>query len=206
MNGTVLLLFFLLSATQKPDGVAPHCAVTVIVKEPNGQPWIGNTDVALLNGDGDVVQKKTLVDGRVTFCDFGFGLHSIMIGTPTRCGSTQILNVRFLFPAEQVFVATLNICMQFGGSGIAGGCFLNLRAIDQDGRPVPYPVATSPGRAQSGTVGGFIPFGLPLNETTRVRITASGFNEVLIDKQCPEPALHEQVIVMERQPENPPNQ
>ena len=138
--------------------------------------------------------------------DFGFGLHSILIGSPTRCGSAQILNVRFLFPAEEVFVATVNGCKGEGSSFIGGGCFLHLRAVEPDGRPVPYPVATSPGRAQSGTAGGFIPFGLPLNVTTRVRITASGFNEVLIDKQCPEPALHEQVIVMERQPENPPNQ
>jgi hypothetical protein len=205
MSSVVFLLFFLLSAAQKPDGVSPHCAATVIVKEPNGQPWLGNTEVALLNRDGDAVQKKTLVNGRVTFCDFGFGLHSILIGSPTRCGSAQILNVRFLFPAEQVFVATINMCKQFGGSGIAGGCFLHLRAVDQDGHPVPNPVATSSGRAQSGTAGGFIPFGLRLNGTTRVRITAPGFQEAVIDKQCPVPALHEQVVVMERQMEEPPN-
>mgnify|MGYP001019227364 FL=1 len=70
MNSAILLLL-LLSATQEPDGVAPHCAVTVIVKEPSGQPWLGNFDAALLNRAGEVVQKKTVVNGRVTFCDFG---------------------------------------------------------------------------------------------------------------------------------------
>lgn len=192
----LLLLFAGLQASQVNPIQDDRCAVTVEVLQIGGLVADRLVPVYLLDSAGKVVLETTNRGGKARFCDFGFGRHTIQVGEADRCGAAKILNVVFDHKSEQRFQAVLNSCAGEGIQFILGGCPLELRVVNESGQPVPHPIARREGFAQQGTRTGYIPFSIPDRTTATVRVSAEGYEDGSIVRECPRLKLYQEVVVL----------
>ena len=105
------------------------CAVRVTVTFPGGQP--ASTEVRLIDPKGKMVSVAETWDGETSFCDFGFGEHTIVVGGD-ECGSVAIRRVR-VRPQSQHFHVVLNRCAEEASHRYPPGCLVYFRVSSQDG-------------------------------------------------------------------------
>jgi hypothetical protein len=87
----------------------------------------------LIGPDGRIIEDAKVIDGRVAFCDFGFGEHSIRIRE--NCGSVTLNRIRFTYGVRQVFSVILNNCFVGADGGVyPPACLLYLRVYSTDGK------------------------------------------------------------------------
>jgi hypothetical protein len=108
------------------------CAVTLNVTKWDGSPsgaWI-----ELLDPAGKIVRKESFTESAHQICDFGFGPHTLRVGTNS-CLPVAISNIRV------VFGFPLNLHVRLDGCGyqeqMRNACLLYLRIVDEFGKPIP---------------------------------------------------------------------
>jgi hypothetical protein len=163
---------------------ADHCALKVIAWTDRGTKENSGSPVSLIDDKGRIVASTSLRDGEASICDFGFGSFSLLVGPPTRCGSVEIKNIRYLWSAEQVFHVFIHTCKGTGDGG-TNGCEVLLRVRDSSGNAVPFPrVRISSGRVITGTKYGLIVTGLLWRERETFEVSASGNSAVQVELEC----------------------
>ena len=120
---------------------ADSCALTLRVLSADGKPLEHN--VLLLNDKGTVEKKAKSLGGTVTFCDFSYGKHELVIA-PSDCLPTRISNVQIVPNQPLHLVATVNSCRGYpiwmSGAMFERdltACILQVRVKDQSGIPLP---------------------------------------------------------------------
>lgn len=182
----------LLSITSAAD----FCAVKLRVVSSDGkEPLHSQIPIYLLDAKGDAVSQTSLDQGYAEFCDFGFGLHSILIGKRDDCGSVEIKNIRYQWLQPQMFVAIVNRCVG-QGEGWIDGCFVYFRVVDSGGKIIPHPTAVRADQVSKGSKYGFIPTGLPRGASGSFEISAKGFQSKTVDLNCDKSGEIERTVTL----------
>lgn len=107
------------------------CALTVNIVDAEGEP-IHSTWAELIGPSGRVEVSK-MTGPILRICDFGFGRHTLRIGT-NACFPTVIEGLRLSLGVPIRLKVLLNDCPW--GDGGRSGCRISLRVQDPDHRPV----------------------------------------------------------------------
>lgn len=172
--GVVLHAVAWLPVTHSGAWAADRCAVNLEVVSSDGRPIV-STSVELRNSDDKVVFSTAMKGSTLRICDFGFGAHSLRVGT-NECLPVSISNLRLHLDSP------LNIKVHLNSCGYRdqwrSGCLLYLRVTDGDGRPIPNAGVVIPGRG-----------GTPANTDSygRFQTLYSGTHEIAVQKEGYEP-------------------
>jgi hypothetical protein len=127
----VMLLVGLASASAAPR--EDFCAVTLHVVGPDGAP-ITSTWIELDDPSRRVVLREMMAGPTLRICDFGFGPHTLKVGT-NECFPVVISDLRVVFGSPISLDVVLNACGY--REIVRSACLLYFRVVDQDGHPVP---------------------------------------------------------------------
>lgn len=122
------------------------CAVTLNVTGPKGEP-IASTWIELVDPAGHVVRREMMHGSEHKICDFGFGPHTLRVGT-NECLPVAISNLRVVFGQPLMLNVVLNDCGYRGR--IRTGCLIYLRALQEDKAPI-ADVSLSPNLDPNGS-------------------------------------------------------
>ncbi len=163
---------------------ADFCAVKVTVSSEMGTP--ASTPVALIDSDNHVVRKVDSVNGHAEFCDFGFGEHTIRVGSD-QCGYVTLHRISLVYGLAQHFSVILNPCfMGADGGRYPPSCLIYFRVSAADGRQVVSAFATVVGGTRQLTADrhGRI-FTAVLNDSSKdFTISADGYEDQAIRISC----------------------
>ena len=96
-----------------------------------------------------MVQTRDVIGGKVEFCDFGFGDHSVRVRTSdSECAATRIENIRAEYGVTQKFSVIQNTCVR-EGDNVSNGCFTYVRVVSADDLPLKGVLITAPSRWSS---------------------------------------------------------
>src|SRR5689334_20241327 len=70
------------------------CAITITVVSPGGEVTQYPFPVTLRDSSDKVVEEAVLQNGKASFCDFGFGDHSLVVGEEMGCSPIIIRHLR----------------------------------------------------------------------------------------------------------------
>jgi hypothetical protein len=123
------------------------CALDVLVLSEDLNP-IYRAAVDLIDLSGKVVQTQITNNGRVKFCDFGFGSHSISVrqtNPPREYCQSSVSNLKYIYNLPQKITVVLNSCLGHGadgGRGVGGGgeittCAAFIRITTPAGTKIP---------------------------------------------------------------------
>jgi hypothetical protein len=107
------------------------CAVTLNLHMQDGSP-ITSTWIELIGPEGKS-ELRDMVGATTRICDFGFGPHTLHVGT-NECLPVTISNVRAVIGSPLRLDVTLNGCGY--RETMRNACLLYVRAIDTEGKPV----------------------------------------------------------------------
>ena len=109
------------------------CALTVTLTSFTSlQP--ASTWVELVDQSGDVERREEMHGATLRICDFGFGPHTLRVGT-NGCLPVSISNLRVVLGRPLNLNVMLNDCGY--PDTLRSACLLYLRAVDSRGAPVP---------------------------------------------------------------------
>jgi hypothetical protein len=172
---------------------ATFCAVKVFVTDLAGKPAAAG--VRLLDSEGKVVTEAVSERGEASFCDFGFGDHSIEVGANTYA-HTIIPNVRVLFGRTLKYWVYLNE----GGQGdvIPIGCTTYYRIASPQGERLPGASVTSepPGIQVRADDYGRALVNLATHETFVLVFSKPGYAPARLDVDCTRPDFLERSITL----------
>jgi hypothetical protein len=123
----VLALFLSLRVARAED----FCAITLNVAADSGQP-ITSTWVELVDPTGKVVRREMMRGPLHRICDFGFGPHSLRVGT-NECLPVTVSNLRLRIGTP----LTLHVVLDGCGYQFHTGCLVYLRVVDADANAIP---------------------------------------------------------------------
>jgi hypothetical protein len=112
--------------------VDDFCALTLNVNGPRGEP-ITSTWIELVDSSGRVVRREKMQGPEHKICDFGFGPHTLRVGT-NECFPVEISNLRVVFG----FPVTLNVLLNSCGyrEQMRSACLVYFRTVDEDHKPL----------------------------------------------------------------------
>lgn len=126
----VLLLFHLGSSTARGED---YCAATLKVLGVDGRP-ITSTWIELEDSSGRVVRSEMIQEAEHRICDFGFGPHTLRVGT-NECLPVSISNLRLVIGQPLSLTVVLNSCGY--REQVRSTCLAYFRTVDDDHRPLP---------------------------------------------------------------------
>ena len=108
------------------------CALTLDVVTSDGKPGTVSS-VELLDSSGQRVLTKEVAGPTVRICDFGFGRHTLRVGTKD-CLPVSIENLQLVIGKPIHLKVIRNRCSY--QHSVRSACLLYLRAVESGGRPV----------------------------------------------------------------------
>lgn len=171
-----------------------RCAVTVTVVNEATIPVKAQQEVLLVGPTGQVVASSITQEGVAQFCEFGFGLHHIVVGNPSNCGAVKIKNVRYDPFRDQSFRVYLNPCL--GGSQLSTGCVALLRVVNGKGDPIVNVVSTARDKVRQSDRSSLFIYRLRVGEELAVSFEADGYQPAETTLSCRYIQLFEREIVL----------
>jgi hypothetical protein len=159
----------LLAATSTQAHAETFCALTVNILSTSGTA-VTSTWIELTDEKGSVELRTATEGPRARVCDFGFGPHTLRVGT-NECLPVSISNIRLTVGSPLQLDVVLNSCPY--AETMRHGCLLYLRTVDELGKPVPG-AAVSLGRAD--------PVPLTTDPYGRLQTFFSGDRHVVLTK------------------------
>jgi len=130
-------------------------------------------------------------------CDFGFGAHSLTVGT-NECLPVTISNLRVVLGSPTNLKVILNAC-GYGEHFLRTGCPLYLRAVDAEGKPMPDVDLSSRiltnERARTDSYGRYQTL---FGGTTDVMFSKPGFQTETVHLQCHDTEDIEKELVLKK--------
>jgi len=109
------------------------CALSITVVSPNGLTIPYPLPITLVDSTGRVEEQTTTRDGKASFCDFGFGDHTVIVGSEEGCGSVVMPHIRLRLGSHQELKIVHNICSGVGEGGRLN-CAFYLRIRSDNGQ------------------------------------------------------------------------
>jgi hypothetical protein len=109
------------------------CAVTLKVTGAKGEP-IRSTWIELVDPSGRIVRREMMEGSEHKICDFGFGPHTLRVGT-NECLPVAVSNLRLVLGYPITLNVTLNPCGY--REQMRNACFVYFRTVDEDHSPIP---------------------------------------------------------------------
>jgi hypothetical protein len=185
-RAAALLFTAVLAQGAQSDGKAKFCAVELSVTLPDGSPIISAT-AELLNAEAVVVQRQLITNGSGTFCDFGFGPHSIRVGHGSSL-TTTISGIKLIFGQTQHLRVVLNSHPEAGSGGAVGtACRALLRLQSPNGDPIAGVTVTYRGNSAESDNYGRVLLLVPLKQFTAIAVQKVGFQSKDLSLSCSEP-------------------
>jgi hypothetical protein len=126
------MLSGVLPLTLPPARAQDLCAVTLTVTGPNGEPTT-STWIELVDQSGKVVRREQIWGSEYKMCDFGFGPHTLRVGTNESL-PVAVSNLRVDLRHPVVLKVVLNPAY---GDEMRSGCLVYFRTADADHKPLP---------------------------------------------------------------------
>lgn len=191
-----LLLFGMMAQAWAAE---PTCAVRVFLLDSLNQPANGaRVSIDLLDPRGTLVRSDSTHSGKVEFCDFGLGPHSILIGKDT-CLPVSVHDVRARPGRTQNVFVRLNSCPHPAGPL---ACSIYLRARSTEDLPIVNAKLSISGTAieidadQFGRLAAAL---LPAS-TALFSIQAPGYRTETVELGCQAAEDIDRLVVMRRLP------
>lgn len=174
------------------------CAVTVVVTDHRGTR-LNSIPVELHDSHNVVIARTETSNGIATFCDFGFGEHSIAVGGDSM-GSVVVRRVKAVYGYDQKLTVVLNSMVS--ERALIGSptriCSLYLRVSSENGDPVggaQVSVVGSPMSVLTDSYGRAF-FGIAAQQKSTIRIMAPNRNAETFDVICHELEEIERPVVL----------
>ena len=177
----VVRLLLLAGALAVPGFGDDFCALTVHIVSSTYQP-ISSTWIELADPQGSVVLRRVVDGSVVTICDFGFGKHTLTIGT-NECYPVAFPNLEVKPGKTIALEAILPACTH--ADGVSNGCPLYIRIVDESGKGVRdvaakgqtlvYPSTDSYGRLFSG---------LLIGRSDQITFSKTGLSPSTVEIRC----------------------
>ena len=171
------------------------CALTLDVVTWEGKPSTVSW-VELLDSSGRRVLTKEILGPTVRICDFGFGRHTLRVGTKD-CLPVSIENLQVVFGKPLHLKVIRNHCGY--QHSVRNACLLYLRAVDNDGRPVEGAELSlwhPPGAPHKTDSYGRFQILYPGNQD--IVVTKEGFEAAKVRAECKETEELDIKVVMEK--------
>jgi hypothetical protein len=192
-TGTLLLLALHLGSS--PAMAEDFCAVTLNVTSSTGEPITG-TWVELADPTGRIVLRQPMHGSRLRICDFGFGLHTLRVGT-NECLPVSVSNLKVVFGHPLVLHVVLDSCSYW--ELMHTGCFIYFRTVDEDRKPLadvhfspPLNLGVPANTDAYGRWQGLV------NGAYDVRFDKSGFAPAAIHIECKDGVDVDQEVILKR--------
>ncbi len=130
---TVFGIGVVVCSNAKAAPAEDFCAVTLHVTSFDSGP-ITSLWVEILDSSANVVRREQMHGATFQICDFGFGPHTIRVGT-NECLPVSISNVRLVFGSPLSLSVFLNSCGY--RDTMRNACFAYLRVTDEHGSRYP---------------------------------------------------------------------
>jgi hypothetical protein len=182
-----------LTSASRETLAADFCAVHVRVVNPNGYP-INNTWIELKDPSGRVVRREH-VGPEFEICDFGFGPHTLTVGT-NECLPMSISNLRVVIGRPLSLKVMMNDCGY--RHDMRSACFVYFRTVGVDGRPIGGVEFSHRAREEPPATDSFGRRQTLLSGRRDVTFTKIGYAPTTVRVECKE---HEQLdieVVMKR--------
>lgn len=175
---------------------ADFCAVRVHVVDSKGIP-VTRSWIELENSRGVAVRREIVVGPDFDVCDFGFGPHTLRIGT-NECLPVAISNLKVVFGHPVSLVAVINGCSY---RNMRSACLAYFRVSDASGAPVGGAVLSRQGApdVQTDSFGRWQ--GL-FDGSRDVTFTKTGFEPVIVHVGCASDEEVDRPVVMSRPPDS----
>ena len=184
MTFRIITLWFAAMCASAPMSATERCALKVVAVDGDGRRVVTPYPVRLIDKTGKTVASTSLSGGEARICDFGFGRYSLFVGSPGRCGSVEVQQIRYLWSEEQEFRLVINVC-KGEGDGITNGCEVLLRVRDEQGNPIAFPrLDFKTNVVVQGLRTGLIIIGLGLGSREAVNISVDGYISQRVDLEC----------------------
>ena len=167
------------------------CALTVNIATDGGKPFT-STWIELEDPSGKVVLNRQVTEPTFRICDFGFGPHTLRVGT-NECLPVAISNLQVRFDSPISLKVVLDSC---GYRNMRSACFVYFRVVDEDGKPIPGaafspPLTTAPAHVDSyGRWQGLF------QASHEITFRAQGFDPATISIRCRQDEEVDQSVVM----------
>jgi hypothetical protein len=157
------------------------CALTANVVNSAGEP-ISSTWIELVNSEGQIVRREMRTGPTITICDFGFGPHTLRVGT-NECLPTSISNLRVVIGRPLRLNVVINSCSY--RDVVRNGCLLYVRVADAQGIPVPNAdLSTSPPPALQPRTDAYGRYQGLIRGSQDITVTKPGFEPASTRVQC----------------------
>jgi len=157
------------------------CALTVKLTSAASFPP-ASTRVELVDQSGKVELREETPGSTFKICDFGFGPHTLRIGT-NECLPVSVSNLRVIFGAPIHLDVFMNLCGY--QDTMRNACLLYLRAVDREGKPVPAAdVSMEPPPAVSLKTDSFGRFQGLFRGSREIALAKEGFEATSAKAQC----------------------
>jgi hypothetical protein len=177
-----LVIISFCTTAAKLSAAQDFCAMEVSVTFQDGSP-VPSADVRLIDTRGGLVEQKEVIAGKVEFCDFGFGRHSILINGD-KCGGVMIKNVRVVYGTLQKFKAVLNTCAGDGDVVSAHGCLVFIRAKSDSGQPLDGVTISSKSVTRTTDSYGRVLTGVRSGEVDTFMVSKPGYQRTSLRVDC----------------------
>lgn len=125
------------------------CALRVLVTHTGGElPY--DTVVRLLDPSGKEVAREQTWRGEASFCDFGFGEHTLVVGRDDECGRVAVYGIRLRLHTQFSHVVN-NLCTPPFSHRYPPSCLVYFRVASRDGVKLRATVQTPAGRVLAET-------------------------------------------------------
>jgi hypothetical protein len=166
-----------LLAAAEPTGV---CALTLNVTSARGVP-IASTWVELRDASNRIELREMITGPTARICDFGFGTHTLHVGT-NECYPVTISNLRVDLLHPVTLDVILNECA--GGHYAGNACLLYFRVRDAAGGPVPDATISRTDGTAAQQTDSYGRLQLPFSGRADFTFTRVGFESRVVRVEC----------------------
>lgn len=183
----------MISFTLQVGRAQDACLLTADIILDDGRPIV-STHIELTDPSGKIVlQRQT--SSRLEICDFGFGPHTLRVGTNERYPVTISSLI-----ANPSYPIRLKIILNSGPQASSGSnfCEVYFRVFDEDGSPVANASVIAGNRAGSTDIYGRIISGVSRRRPVTYSVKKSGFVETTLDVECEDSEQIRRTVVLRR--------
>jgi len=189
------VVLFLLHLGATIGRAQDFCAVKLHVAGSGGER-VTSTWIELEDPSGKVVRKEMMVGPDLKICDFGFGPHTLRVGT-NECLPTTISNLRLVFGSPLTLNVVLNGC---GYRGLRNACLAYLRVVGEDGAPMSGATFSPPLAAQPPRTDSYGRYQGLFRGSRDITFNAPGFEPASVHLECKQDEEVDQMVIMHRVP------
>jgi hypothetical protein len=171
------------------------CALTVNIVPEGGKPFT-STWIELEDPSGKIVLRRQVTDPTFRICDFGFGPHTLRVGT-NECLPVAVSNLQLRIGSPISLKIVPNVC---GYRSMRRGCFVYFRVVDEEGNAVPGATFSPPLTTEAARADSYGRWQSLFEGSHEITFKAQGFDPATVNIRCRQDEETDELVVMKRHP------